>query len=214
LNETTRNGSLFIVSGPSGAGKSALVGRVLGLVSNVRFSVSYTTRAPRGAERHGVEYNFISRDEFQNLIDGNDLLEWAEVHGNRYGTSGGFVESILQNGEDVLLDIDVQGARTVREKRADAVGIFILPPSFQALRERLERRSLDDGIVIEQRLRRARKEINHYGEYDYLIVNRELQSSTRELESIIRSTRCRMAAQIAAAKSIAATFGGMNAEDP
>lgn len=214
MNETTRNGSLFIVSGPSGAGKSALVGRVLRLVPNVRFSVSYTTRAPRGAERHGVEYNFVSRDEFQNLIDGNDLLEWAEVHGNCYGTSGRFVEDSLQNGEDVLLDVDVQGARTVREKRADAVGIFILPPSFQVLRERLERRSLDDGIVIEQRLTRARKEIDHYGEYDYLIVNIELESSTRELESIIRSTRCRIAAQIEAAKSIAATFGGMNAEDP
>ena len=206
MSEIACNGNLFIVSGPSGAGKSALVERVLQSIRNVRFSISYTTRAPRGAEQNGVEYNFVGRDEFRELIDCKNLLEWAEVHGNYYGTSSRFVEDLLRKGEDVLLDIDVQGARTVREKRADAIGVFILPPSFQVLRERLEKRSLDDGLIddgtiIEQRLKRACKEINHYPEYDYLIINRDLKSSTRELESIIMGVRCRIAASTQYPKS-------------
>jgi guanylate kinase len=208
------NGNLIIVSGPSGAGKSALVADVLQRLPRVRFSVSYTTRAPRGAERDGVEYFFVDRREFQSLIDGNCLLEWAEVHGNYYGTSRIFVEDCLREGDDVLLDIDVQGAAIVRRKRADAVAVFILPPSFQVLRDRLRRRSLDDDVVIEQRLNRARKEIYHYREYDYLIINEDLGSSTHELESIILGARCRMNARIESAKSVLVTFGGMDAEDP
>jgi guanylate kinase len=209
-----RAGNLIIVSGPSGAGKSALAAKVLQSVPHLRFSVSYTTRAPRGAETNGVEYFFVSRNEFQALIKGDHLLEWAEVHGNLYGTSTKFVDDLLKQGEDVLLDIDIQGAHIIRQKRADAVGIFILPPSYKILRERLLRRSLDDGFVIEQRLKIACKEISHYEEYDYVIVNEELDRSARELQSIILGLRCRTDARTEYAKSVLATFGGMDAENP
>ena len=214
MSDMARGGSLIIVSGPSGAGKSALSNGVLRLVPRLRFSVSYTTRAPRGAERDGVEYFFVSRDEFQSLINGGELLEWAEVHGNLYGTSRRFVDDLLQEGDDVLLDIDIQGAHIIRQKRADAVGIFIMPPSFQILRERLLRRKLDDGIVIEKRLKIACKEIVHYREYDYLIINEDLGSSIQELQSIILGLQCRTAARIDRAKSVIETFGGIDAEDP
>lgn len=214
MSEMARTGNLIIVSGPSGAGKSVLVASLLQRLPRVRFSVSYTTRAPRGAERNGVEYLFVDRREFQLLILGDSLLEWAEVHGNYYGTSRIFVEGCLREGDDVLLDIDVQGAAIVKRKRPDSIAVFILPPSFQILRDRLRRRSLDDEAVIEQRLTRARKEIRHYQEYDYLIINEDLGSSTHELESIILSAQCRMTARIESAKSIIATFGGMDAEDP
>jgi guanylate kinase len=208
------SGNLIIVSGPSGAGKSALVGSVLERLPSVRFSVSYTTRAPRGAERNGVEYFFVGRAEFQTLIQSDSFLEWAEVHGNCYGTSRAFVDDLLRKGDDVLLDIDVQGAGILRQKQPDSIGVFILPPSYQILRERLLRRSLDDGLVIEQRLKRACNEISHYKEYEYLIINEDLGSSIRELESIILGARCRMAARIRSAKSVLATFGGMDAKDP
>ena len=207
-------GNLIIVSGPSGAGKSALAGGVLQSVSRLKFSVSYTTRAPRGNERHGVEYFFVSSQEFQSLIRGEDLLEWAEVHNNYYGTSRSFVDGILRTGDDVLLDIDVQGAQIIRRKRQDAVAIFIMPPSFQVLRERLQRRSLDPGFVIEQRLNKACQEIRHYKDYDYLIINEDLGASVKELGSIIMRARCRTAARMESAGSVLATFGGMDAENP
>jgi guanylate kinase len=214
LSEIARNGNLIIVSGPSGAGKSVLVARALRSVSNLKFSVSYTTRSPRGREQNGVEYFFIDRKEFQSLIQSGDLLEWAEVHGNYYGTSRKFVDDLLTQGEDVILDIDVQGARIIRQKRADAVGVFVLPPSYRILRDRLRSRSLDDTIVIEQRLKRAIKEIGHYREYDYLIINEDLGIATWELHSIILSSRCRMIARMESAQSIIATFGGIDAKDP
>jgi guanylate kinase len=208
------NGKLIIVSGPSGAGKSTLAAGVLGSVPQLKFSVSYTTRAPRGNEQHGVEYFFVSRAEFQSLIQGDDLLEWAEVHGHHYGTSRSYVDGFLQKGEDVLLDIDVQGARIIRQKRKDAIAVFVLPPSYEALRDRLQRRSLDDGFVIKQRLQRACKEISNYEDYDYLIINEDRGSSIRELGSIIIGARCRIAARIESARTVLATFGGMDAEDP
>jgi guanylate kinase len=213
LNEMARRGNLIIVSGPSGAGKSALVANVLQSLPHLRFSVSYTTRAPRGTEKNGLEYFFVERREFQSLIGSDDLLEWAEVHGNHYGTSRKFVDGFLEQGDDVVLDIDVQGAHIVRQKRAEAIGIFILPPSYQVLRERLRRRSLDDDSVIEQRLKIACKEIIHYKEYDYLIINEDLNSSTQELQWIILSARCQMTARIKSARSILASFGGIDAED-
>jgi guanylate kinase len=214
LNKAACTGNLIIVSGPSGAGKSALVEGVLKSMPQLRFSVSFTTRLPRVTETDGIEYFFIDRREFQNLIEKGDFLEWAEVHGNFYGTSARFVDEILQKGEDVILDIDVQGARIIRQKRPDATAVFILPPSFQVLRERLERRKLDDGPVIEHRLRRACNEIRHFREYDYLIVNNDLGRSIDELKVIVSSARCRIAVRIESAKSILATFGGVDAEDP
>jgi guanylate kinase len=213
LNELGRTGNLIIVSGPSGSGKSALVGNVLRIIPNLKFSVSYTTRTPRRTEKNGVEYFFVDRNEFKALIDKDEFLEWAEVHGNYYGTSKKMVDTLLLQGEDVILDIDIQGAHIIRHKRDDAVAVFILPPSFQILRERLLRRSLDPEVVIEQRLKIAHKEIDHYKEYDYLIVNNDLDRSTRELESIIVSVRCRMDARVELAKSILATFGGMDAKN-
>jgi guanylate kinase len=213
LSETAKHcGNLIIVSGPSGAGKTALVGSVLKLVQGVRFSVSYTTRAPRATESDGVEYFFVNRAEFESLVRGDRFLEWAEVHGNLYGTSKAFVEDLMSQGYDVLLDIDVQGADTIRKKRAEAIGIFILPPSFEVLQSRLVHRSLDTETVVEQRLKRACSEISHYKEYDYLIVNEDLGSAIRELESIIVSARCRTAVRVESVKSIIATFGGMDAE--
>jgi guanylate kinase len=214
LSEISRNGSLIIVSGPSGAGKSVLVANTLRSVPNLKFSVSYTTRAPRGKEQNGVEYFFIDRKEFQSLIQSNDFLEWAEVHGNFYGTSRRFVDDLLRQGEDVILDIDIQGARIIHQKRADAVAVFVLPPSYAILRDRLQRRSLDDHVVIEQRLKRARQEVGHYREYDYLIINEDLGVATQELQSIIVSARCRMIARINSAQSIYTTFGGIDAKDP
>jgi guanylate kinase len=214
LSETARSGNLIIVSGPSGAGKSILASRVLRLVPHLKFSVSYTTRAPRGSEQNGVEYFFVSREEFQALISGNKLLEWAEVHGNCYGTSHEFVDGLLRQEKDVLLDIDVQGASIVRRERPDAIAVFILPPSYRVLRERLMRRSLDAGFVIEKRLKIAGKEIRNYKNYDYLIINEELNSSTLELQSIILGARCRTAARSEQAESVIATFGGIDAKDP
>jgi len=214
LSDINPRGNLIIVSGPSGAGKSVLVANVLRSVPRLKFSVSYTTRAPRKTERHGVEYFFVSRPEFEELVRSDGLLEWAEVHGNYYGTSRKFVDDLLEQGDDVLLDIDVQGADILRRKRADSIGVFILPPSYQVLRERLLRRSLDDGLVIEQRLKKACKEVRRYSEYDFLIINEDLGSATHELESIILGSRCRMTARIESAKSVVVTFGGTDAEDP
>jgi guanylate kinase len=214
LYEATGSGNLIIVSGPSGAGKSALAARVLRTLPHLRFSVSYTTRAPRGREQNGIEYFFVSRSEFQSLIRSDDLLEWAEVHGNLYGTSRKFVDNLLEQGEDVLLDVDIQGAQIIRRKRADAIGIFILPPSYRILKDRLRSRSLDDDFAIEQRLKIACKEIHHYKDYDYVIINENLEGATHELQSVILSARCRMTARIQSAKSILATFGGIDAEDP
>src|SRR2546426_4788752 len=166
-----QSGNLIIVSGPSGAGKSVLASSVLQLVPGLRFSVSYTTRPPRGAERNGVEYNFVDQAKFEELIRSGELLEYARVYGNYYGTPQRFVEECLKRGEDVLLDLDVQGAQTIRQKRPDSVSVFIMPPSYQVLRERLESRKLDKEYVIEQRLKIAGKEIKHYKNYDYLIIN-------------------------------------------
>ena len=210
----SRTGSLFIVSGPSGAGKSALAASVTKLVQNLRFSVSYTTRAPRGSERDGVEYHFVSRAEFEALISSDALLEWAEVYGNLYGTSRDSIDELLRQGEDVLLDIDVQGARNIRRKRPEAVSVFILPPSFEVLRERLEHRKLDKDYVIAQRLKIACNEISFYKDYDYLIINDDLGKSTDELRAIIEASRSRMSIRVEAAESILSTFGGLDAEDP
>jgi guanylate kinase len=206
------SGSLFIVSGPSGAGKSALAARVLVSVPRLKFSISYTTRAPRSNERGGVDYYFVSPEEFEELRRNGALLEWAEIYGNLYGTSRNGIDEILGCGEDVLLDIDVQGARTLRQKCPEARSIFILPPSFQVLRERLEKRKLDKEYVIEKRLKIACEEIQHYRTYDYLIINDEFEKSAEELKAIILGSRCRLDVRAEYAESILKTFGGIDAE--
>ena len=207
-------GNLYIVSGPSGAGKSAISAGLLGTIPRLQFSISYTTRPPRGPEQNGIEYFFVNREEFQRLIQRGELLEWAEVYGNLYGTSQQIVQRILEAGDDVLLDIDVQGARSIRQKKPDITTIFVLPPSYQVLRDRLEKRQLDRKYVIEQRLRIAGWEIKHYADFDYLIINNDLERSIEDLRAIILGSRCRLAAREETAKRIVDTFGGVNAKDP
>ena len=161
-----------------------------------------------------MEYFFVDRGAFERLIREDAFLEWAEVHNNYYGTSRGFVDEVLREGRDVILDIDVQGAQIIREKRPATVSVFVMPPSFEVLKQRLERRSLDEGLVIKQRLKRACNEIVRYKEYDYVIINEDLDSSIQELESIVLGNRCRISSRIEAAKSVMDTFGGMDAENP
>lgn len=208
-----QSGNLIIVSGPSGAGKSVLVAGVLQAIPGLRFSVSYTTRAPRGNERHGVEYYFVDRGQFDGLIQSGELLEWAQVYGHYYGTSRKFVDGVLQADNDLVLDVDVQGARAIREIRPESIAIFIMPPSYQVLRERLEQRKLDKEYVIEQRLKIACEEISHYRNYDFLIINEELGKSIEQLKAIIVASRCRSIARAEMAKAIVATFGGLDAKN-
>lgn len=207
-------GNLIIVSGPSGAGKSAISAGVLEQLPRLRFSVSYTTRTPRGGEQNGIHYHFVSREEFDGLVRNGEMLEWAEVYGNFYGTSKKMIDEALTAGDDVLLDVDVQGARTICRKRPGAMSVFIMPPSYGVLRERLEQRKLDKAYVIEQRLRVANEEIRQFADYDYLIINSDLGKAIEELKAIVIGSRCRMERRTEDAQAIVATFGGVNAQDP
>ena len=207
-------GNLIIVSGPSGAGKSAISAGVLEQLPRLRFSVSYTTRTPRGGEQNGIHYHFVSREKFDGLVRNGEMLEWAEVYGNFYGTSKKMIDEALTAGDDVLLDVDVQGARTICRKRPGAMSVFIMPPSYGVLRERLEQRKLDKAYVIEQRLRVANEEIRQFADYDYLIINSDLGNAIEELKAIVIGSRCRMERRTEDAQAIVATFGGMNAQDP
>lgn len=189
--ERKSNGILFIVSAPSGAGKTTLCRRILSSVVNIAPSVSFTTREPRRGEANDVDYTFVSRVEFEEMAGRGDFVEWAEVHGNLYGTSRRRIEEILASGRDVLLDIDTQGARRIRETFGNGVFLFILPPSMKELRARLESRMSNTREDMERRLRRAAEEIGAYGMYDYVIVNDKVERSQRELESIVSAERLR-----------------------
>jgi guanylate kinase len=214
LNKAARQGNLIIVSGPSGSGKSTVAASVLASIPDLAFSISYTTRAPRGSERNGVEYHFVGQDRFEQLLRADELLECATVYGNYYGTSKGLVNEALARGTDVLLDVDVQGARTIRLKRPDAVSVFILPPSCMTLRRRLEQRALDKHYEIEQRLQIACEEVAHYVCYDYLIINDELDTAIDELKAIILASRCRISSRAESARSVLSTFGGTDGQYP
>ena len=183
--------TVFIVSAPSGSGKSTLVEKLIERVCNLRFSVSYTTRRPRGTEQDGRDYFFIPLAEFKRRIAQGEFLEWAEVFGNYYGTHKGELQRASDEGMDLVLDIDVQGARQLKEKIPAAVTIFILPPSRQILEQRLRARSQDAGDVIERRLREAAEEIRNYSQYDYVLVNREVEASVDNLVSIVKAVRSR-----------------------
>ena len=183
---------VFIISAPSGSGKSTLTRELLARVPRLRFSVSYTTRKPRGRELDGREYHFISRREFEQRLDRGEFLESAEVFGNYYGTHISELERAADEGVDLVLDIDVQGARQLRDRLPIAsVSIFILAPSRQILEERLRARSQDSDEVIARRLRDAANEIRNYKRYDYVIVNRDVEASVRELVSIVEDERAR-----------------------
>jgi guanylate kinase len=183
--------TVCIISAPSGSGKSTLVGRLLRNVRNLTFSVSYTTRARRGLEQDGTSYCFISREEFEKRIERGEFLEWACVFGNYYGTHVSSLERARAAGKDLVLDIDVQGARQLKSKIPDAVSIFILAPSRDRLAERLRARGEDAPEVVERRLNAAAEEIRRYKDYDYVLVNDELEKSERTLESIVLAERTR-----------------------
>ncbi len=183
---------LFVISGPSGCGKSTLVKHALSALSQVAFSVSHTTRPQREGEEEGTDYYFVDRDKFDSMITESRLAEWAVVHGNYYGTSKRELEHRASGGTDVILDIDVQGARQIREKHKKGLFIFVLPPSFAQLKQRLVKRGQDDPDVISQRLAMARKEIRAYPQFDYIIINDALETAQQELEAIFISERCRL----------------------
>lgn len=184
-----RRGQVFIVSGPSGAGKSTLVERLVKALPGLMFSVSYTTRVPRAGEQDGREYWFVSREVFAAMIARDEFLEYAEVFGALYGTHRSALAESDQQGKDLLLDIDIQGARQVQAKVPEAVTIFLLPPSAQELEERLEARGLDAPQIIRQRLERAREEIESYTAYDYVVVNRNLPEACAQVEAIVAAER-------------------------
>lgn len=182
---------VYIVSAPSGSGKSTLLARVLAADPRLLFSVSYTTRAPRGAERPGQSYHFISREEFEARLGRGEFLEWAEVFGHYYGTHRSYWERARRENRDLVLDIDVQGARKLKREIPEAVSIFILAPSRDILEQRLRARSEDSDEAIERRLREAREEIRSFREYDYVLVNRDLETAVADLAAIIRAERLR-----------------------
>lgn len=183
--------TVFIISAPSGSGKSTLVSRLVQRDQRLRFSVSYTTRKPRGRERPGENYIYISRPEFEARIEAGEFLEYAEVFGNYYGTSRKILEQSRQEGMDLVLDIDVQGARQLKNKLSEAVSIFVLAPSRDILEQRLRARSEDAEEVIQRRLRDAAEEIRNYKQYDYVLVNHRVDESVDTLVSIIRAERVR-----------------------
>lgn len=199
MGQQTSRGTLFIVSAPSGGGKTsltrALVPHLAAMSIPAVISVSYTTRRPRPGEAEGVHYHFVSPERFQEMVDAHAFFEHAEVFGNRYGTGREKTEALLAAGQDVILDIDWQGARLVRAQAPDAVGVFILPPSLEELERRLRGRSQDGEDVIARRMAEAREEMSHHAEYDYLIVNEEFDRALRELSAVFVAHRLRMPGQ-------------------
>jgi guanylate kinase len=194
------NGQLFIVSAPSGAGKTTLVRALLHADPGLSLSVSYTTRAPRASEQDGRDYHFVSRGEFEQMLERAEFLECAEVHGNYYGTSEAWVRNRMAAGANVLLEIDWQGAAQIRRRMPEAIGIFIMPPPppLATLAERLRARGEDSADIVAQRLAAARDEIAHAGEFDYVIINDLLDEALSDLRAVLRAARLRTAVQLAA----------------
>jgi guanylate kinase len=200
-------GSLFIVAAPSGAGKSTLVNALLAQEPGIKLSISTTTRQPRPGEQHGREYFFTTAEDFVARADAGEFLEWAEVHGNYYGTARLMVEQEMKTGTDILLEIDWQGARQVRKQFPSAAGIFILPPSIEALENRLYKRGQDEPHVITKRLLAAGGEIAHAPEFEYAIINDEFNVALSEMSAIVRATRARFPQQAARNASLFAQLG-------
>ncbi|HLG53745.1 MAG TPA: guanylate kinase [Vicinamibacterales bacterium] len=205
-NARGRRGLLFIVSAPSGTGKTTLVERLVQRVPNLRMSRSYTSRLARVGETNGVDYNFISRDRFEVMVQDGAFLEWADVFGSYYGTSAADTDAALERGEDVVLVIDVQGARQVRTRGIESVGVFVLPPSSAILEQRLRGRSKDSEEQIARRLAVARREVSEYAQYEYIVVNDELEAAVERLQSIVVAERARVKQMRLAAEAIIGTF--------
>lgn len=187
-----QRGLLFVVSAPSGAGKTTLCREMAHAIPNLSYSVSYTTRPPRSGEIHSKDYFFVSKEEFLALIRRNEFAEWAEVHGNLYGTHEGFLRRMMDQGVDVLLDVDAQGAGLLKKRFSEGVFIYILPPSMEALRDRLYERRSDAPEEIERRLAEARREIKNFHQYSYLMINDDFKKASQELKAIILSERLRL----------------------
>jgi guanylate kinase len=203
-----RQGRLFVVSAPSGTGKTTLVDRLVQQLADLVVSRSYTSRTPRPGEQDGVDYNYVTREHFEAMIARDEFLEWADVFGNYYGSGRPVTERLLASGLDVVLVIDVQGAAQVRQRKPDAISIFMLPPSFAALERRLRGRSKDAEDAIVRRLEVARGEISHFREYDYVVVNDEIAPCVDRMRSIIVAERLRRDAMTADAEAVVATFLG------
>jgi guanylate kinase len=203
---------VFIISAPSGSGKSTLVGGLRRRDSKLMFSISYTTRAPRGAEKEGESYHYIDRASFLKMIDGEEFLEWADVFGNYYGTHRSYLDRAREAGCDLLLDIDVQGARQLKDRIPGAVSIFILAPSRQTLEQRLRARSEDSEEVIKRRLREAAEEIRNYRNYDYVLVNHDVNESVSRLKAIVDAERIRRERMEREIEPILASFGASTQE--
>ena len=195
-------GQLYVIAAPSGAGKSSLVKALLELDSHVHPSISHTTRAPRGQEKHGREYYFISNDEFDEMVKTGAFVEWASVHGRQYGTSKAIIEDRISKGGDVILEIDFQGALQIRQIFANAVLIFILPPSWEELRSRLERRGEDAPEIIDLRLKNAALEVAQAKEFDFVIINELFDRALFDLKAIVHAQRLKFAAQLRTRASV------------
>jgi guanylate kinase len=191
MNPPIHKPLVYIISAPSGSGKSTLVGKLMKLVPDLDFSVSYTTRPLRGNEQNGKQYYFVSRDEFKQMIERDEFLEHANVFGNYYGTARRFLQEAAQRSHDLLLDIDVQGAEQIKRKLPDAVSVFVLPPDRKTLERRLRERGEDAEQVIQRRLVTASREIENYDKYNYILVNDRLEESIDSLQAIVRSERLR-----------------------
>ncbi|MEN9460117.1 MAG: hypothetical protein RIS84_137 [Pseudomonadota bacterium] len=182
-------GTLYVIAAPSGAGKTSLVKALIESLEHIRVSVSYTTRAARPGEQEGVNYHFISHEQFEKMLDGSEFLEHAQVFDNYYGTGQAWVDSELKKGVDVILEIDWQGAQQIRRLHPDCASIFILPPSRETLEQRLRQRNQDSDEIIARRMQGAVEEMNHYVEFDYLVINDDFQTALADLQSIVKSHR-------------------------
>jgi guanylate kinase len=200
-------GNLYVVAAPSGAGKSSLVKALLELDSRLQPSVSHTTRAPRGQEKHGREYFFVSQTEFDSMVAADAFVEWANVHSHRYGTSKKAIEDRMAQGADVILEIDFQGAVQIKDVFANAICIFILPPSWEELRSRLERRGEDTSEVIDMRMKNAQQEVAQVGKFDFVIINELFDRALFDLKAIVHSQRLKVSAQ---RRARADTFQALN----
>jgi guanylate kinase len=208
MSNSGRRGLLFVVSAPSGTGKTTIVERLVQVVPNLRMSRSYTSRPSRPGECDGKDYNFITRERFDDMVRADAFLEWADVFGNRYGTSAADTERELASGRDLVLVIDVQGARQVRSRRPDVIGVFMLPPSFEVLEHRLRGRSQDTEDAIHRRLATARAEVAAVTEYDYVVVNDELDACVDRLRAIVLAERARLGAMETMVSEIVSSFSG------